>query len=104
MQSEDFRQHGLLFFPPHNRIQEAVLQKKLRALKSFRQLFADRLCDHPRSRKADQGFRLREDDVAEHGEARRNAAHRRIGQDGDKHLPRFMELPQRTRGFRHLHE
>jgi hypothetical protein len=38
----------------HHRIQEALLQQELRALKALRQLLPDRLLDHPRSGKTDQ--------------------------------------------------
>src|SRR5690349_936210 len=53
----------------------ALLEQELGALEAFGQLLAHRLLDYARAGEADQRLRLGEHHVADHGEARRNAAH-----------------------------
>ena len=60
-----------------------MLEQKLGALKIFRQFLPDCLLDHARAGKADSAW-FSDDDVAEHREARRHAAGRWIGQDGNE--------------------
>ena len=58
----------------HHRVHEAVLHLELRTLEAFRQRLADGLLDDPGTRKADEGAGLRQDDVAQGGEAGGDAA------------------------------
>src|SRR5688572_11889784 len=78
-------------FAVHDEVEEAVLLKELAALEPFRQLDLDRVPDRARAGEADQGFGLGDDEVAKHGEARGDAARRRVGQQADEHPARFVE-------------
>ena len=73
-----------------------LLEQELAALESFGQLLADRLLDDARAGEADQRLRLGDVEIAEHREARRHAAGRRIGEHGDVGQPRPIE-PRRAR-------
>ena len=64
-------------------VEHAVLEQELAALKAFGQLLANRLLDDARAGEADERARLGDVQIAEHREARRDAAGRRIGQDRD---------------------
>jgi len=88
----------------HNRIDKAVLQLELRALEPFGQLFPDTLFDHARSRKSDQSFRLRKNDIAEHRKAGRHAACRRIGEHRYIQKSRIAVPFDRRSRFFHLHQ
>src|SRR4051812_27353485 len=61
-------------------VDEAVLLEDVAALKSFGQLALGRVPDRARAGEADERFGLGDDEVAEHREARRDAAGRRVGQ------------------------
>ena len=63
------------------RIDKTVLQKELGTLETFGQFLTDGLLDYAGAGKSDQGVRLCKDYVAEHGEAGRYTARRRVGQD-----------------------
>src|SRR3990172_995875 len=94
-----------MHFPPGNdHIHHAVLQEKLRPLKTRGKLLFDRLFDNARSRKTDEALRLGENDVAEHGEARGNSAEGGIGEHGDERQPCLAEHGDRRRGLGHLHK
>src|SRR6476661_8014560 len=62
-----------------NRIEHAVFEQELGALKTFRQLLFNRLLDHARPRETDLRSRLGNVEVPEHREARSNSTGRRIG-------------------------
>src|SRR5437867_1309154 len=64
-------------------IELAVLEEELGALETLRERLTDGLGDDAGSGEADQGSRLGDDHVAEHGEARGDAAGGRIGEHGD---------------------
>ena len=81
-----------------------LLEQELAALESFRQLLPDRLLDDARAGEADQRFRLGDVQVAEHREAGRDAAGRRIGEHRDVRQPRAIEPRQRAADLRHLHQ
>ena len=68
-------------------VDRAVLQQELGALEAFGQRFAHGLLDHARPGETDQRARLGDDHVADHREARRHAAHGRIGQHRDERQP-----------------
>ena len=68
-----------------------MLEEELAALKALGQRLADGLLDDARTGKPDERLRLGDVDVAEHGEARRDAAGRRIGEDGDVGQPGAVE-------------
>ena len=78
-------------------VEHAVLEQELAALESFGQRLADRLLDDARTGKADERLRLGDVDVAQHGEARRDAAGRRIGEHRDVGQPRPIEPGQARR-------
>jgi hypothetical protein len=60
-----------------------------RALETRRQFLADGLLDDARAGEADQGARLGQMDVAQHGVGGGDAAGRRVGEDHDVgQLPR----------------
>ena len=75
-------------------IERALFDQELAALEALGQLFAHRLLDHARTGKADQCIGLGDVDIAEHREARRDAAHGRIrhhrdeGQAASRNRPR----------------
>src|SRR5207249_5984768 len=62
------------FFARDDSIQHPVSEQELGRLKPLRQFLADRLLDNARSCKSDERARLRDIQVAEHGEARGDAA------------------------------
>src|SRR4051794_16314221 len=65
-------------FAVHDEIDEAVFLEELAALEAFGQLDLDRVPDGPRAGEADQGLGLGDDEIAEHREARGDAAGRRV--------------------------
>src|SRR5581483_4681884 len=73
----------------HNGIKKAVLQKKLAALETLGQFLTNRLFDDSRTGETDQGSRFSDVQISEHGEARRNTACRRVGQNADIRQPGF---------------
>ena len=85
-------------------VEHAVLEQKLAALESFGQRLADGLLDDARAGESDEGFRLGDVDVAEHREARRDAAGRRIGQDRDVGELRAIQTGQAGADLGHLHQ
>ena len=79
-------------------------EQELGRLKPLRQFLADRLLDNARSCKSDERARLRDIQVAEHGEARGDAARCGVRKDGDVGLFHFVEPCERGADFRHLHQ
>ena len=67
--------------PAHDLINQAMLQQKLRALETRRQGLLRGLLDHARTRKADEGPRLRDVEIAKGRKAGRDPTHRRMRQD-----------------------
>ena len=90
--------------PIDDQVEHAALEQELAALEAVGQLLADGLLDHARAGEADQRLRLGDVQVAEHREARGDAAGRRIGEDRDVGQPRAIEPRQRRRDLRHLHQ
>src|ERR1700733_11864395 len=64
-------------------VKEAVFEQKLRPLKALGELLADGLLDDARTSEADQGFGFCDVEIAQHGEARGNAAGGGVGHHGD---------------------
>ena len=62
----------------------AVLQQELARLEALGELDANGGLDGPRSGETNQGLRLGKNDVAERGEARRDATHRGVGEHRDE--------------------
>ena len=60
-----------------------MLEQELAALEAFGEFLADRLLDHARPGEADQGARLGDVEVAQHGEGGGDAAGGGVGQHGD---------------------
>ena len=83
VQTQEPRDHFTLPTSRRDEINKAVLQKELRTLEALRQLFADGLFNDTRTGKTDHCTRLRHDDVAVHGKARRHAARCGVGQHSE---------------------
>ena len=81
---------------------EKLTQQELASLKACRQLLPDGLFDHPRSGKADQGARLGDIQITQHGETCRDAARSRIGQHADEGAAARLEARDGGEGVRHL--
>jgi len=69
--------------PAHDQIEHAVLEQEFAALESLGQLLANRLLDDAWTGEADEGARLGDVEIAEHGEGSRHATGRGIRQDRD---------------------
>ena len=82
---------GLQLCSSHDAIDESMLQQELTGLKPFGQLDADGRFDGTRPSKADQRLRFGEHDVAQRRETGGDAAHRRIGQYGNKQTGRVVD-------------
>jgi len=65
----------------------ALFEQKLGTLEALGQLLAHRLLDDARAGEADQRAGLGDDDIADEGEGGRDAAHGRVGEDGDEGSP-----------------
>ena len=103
-QLEWLRQRLLELRSWHNFVDKAVVQQVLSRLESLRKLFAHGLLHYAPPCKANRSFRLSEDDVTQHGKARRYATSCRVGQNWHIQQPgRAMPL-QRCRNFGHLHQ
>jgi len=85
-------------------IDHSLGEQELGPLESFRQLLIDRLLDHARSGEPDQRPRLRQDHVADGGEAGRHAPRRRVGHDRDVGDARVVEPRQERVRLGHLHQ
>ena len=88
---------GFHFAPIDHQVDHALLEQELAALKALGQLLADGLLDDARAGKPDERLRLGDVQVAEHREAGRDAAGRRIGEHGDEGQPLAIEPRQRRR-------
>ena len=77
-------------------VEHAVLEQELAALEPLGQRLADGLLDDARAGEADQRLRLGDVQVAEHREAGRHAAGRRVGQQRDVGQPRAVEPRERA--------
>ena len=75
-QSADFAAE---IFSMDDHINETMLQEKFRPLKAFGKFNSDRLVNRTRAGKSDQGIGLGNDNITQHGKARRDSACRRIG-------------------------
>src|SRR4029453_11889962 len=87
-----------------NRIEHPMLEQELRALKALRQLLFYGLLNHAGSCKPDlcAGFGYVE--IAQHREAGRHSAGRRVSEHRYEWKPGFIQPRKRRRYFRHLHE
>ena len=74
----------LLIAELHHRVQEPVVQQKLAALKTGRQLLTNGLLDHSGTRETDQRSRLSDVQISQHRETGGHAAGGRIGQHADE--------------------
>jgi hypothetical protein len=88
----------------HHHVDHAVILQIFGALKPARQFLPDGLFDHARPGETDQGARLRDMHVAEHGVGRGHAAGRRVGQHDDVRLAGLAQHLDRDRGARKLHQ
>src|SRR5947209_14637252 len=75
--TEERRDIGTL----NDKIHHAVLQQELRCRGVLRKLLTHRLLDHAATGKADICARFGDVDIAQHGEARRNAAEAWVNHD-----------------------
>jgi hypothetical protein len=95
----------LLELPPvHHHVDHAVLEQELRALEARGQLLPNGLLDDAGSGETDEGPRLGDVEVAEHGVARRRSARRRIGQDGNERDPRLFQAGEGAARLGQLHQ
>src|SRR5438093_6973522 len=90
--------------PVDDHVELTVREQEFRALESLGQRLPDRLGDDPRPGEADQRARLGEDDVAEHREARGDAAGRRVGENGEVRQPGGSQSLEDRGGLGHLHQ
>ncbi len=88
----------------YDHVQHAVLEQEFRFLEALRQLLADRVLDHSRPREADQGARLGDRDIAQHGVGSGDPARGRVGQHDDIGQSLLAHRLHRDRGPRHLHQ
>jgi hypothetical protein len=85
-------------------VEHAVIEEKLGSLESLGELLLDGLFDDAGTGEADEGLGLRDVDVAQHGEAGRRPARRRIAEDGNKRQAGRAEPGDRGAGLDHLHQ
>ena len=104
VQREKLPQHGGQVLALHDRVAEAVLEQELRALEPRGELFPRGLLDHARACEGDERPGLRQGDVAFHGEARRDAAGRGVGQHTYIKKPRLRVAAHRRGHLGHLHK
>ena len=88
----------------HHHIDHAVVFQKFGALETFGQPLADRLLDHPRSGKADDGTGFGNLDIAEHGIGGGDPTSGWIGQHDDIGQASCPQPLHGDRGARHLHQ
>ena len=81
-----------------------MLEKELAALKAGREFLPDGLLNHARAGKADQGSRLANVQIAQHGERGGHAARGRVGQHGDIGHAGFVQTRQGGRNLGQLHQ
>ena len=79
-------------------------QQEFAGLKAAGELDADGLLDDARAGEADQGLGLGQDEVAQRGEAGRDAPHRRVGEHAEVEAAGGVISPQGGRHLRHLHQ
>ena len=72
-------------------IEESVFEQELARLEPLGQFDADGRFDGSWAGEADQRLGFGKDQVAQRGETGRDAAHGRIGQDGDEQTARLIE-------------
>ena len=87
---KDLADHTLLIFSLQYHIYKTVLQKELCSLKALGQLLSDGLLDDPGACKADQGMRLCDNNIAQHGKACSHSACGWICKYADKELSGLM--------------
>src|ERR1019366_8142500 len=95
---------GLHLAPIDDEVDHAFFEQELAPLESVWERLADRLLDHARTGKADERLRFGDVQVAEHREARRDAARRRIGEHADVGQALAVEPRERAAHLRHLHQ
>src|SRR5581483_6655181 len=83
-------------------VDRPVLELKLTPLETLGQSLAHRLLNDARAREADEGARLSEIEIAEHGEACGHPARRRVRHDGNVRQMRLSEPRERRARLRHL--
>ena len=76
-----------------------LLDEELRTLEAFRKFLTNGLLDDAWTRKSDLGLGFADVQIAEHREARADAAGRGIGQHRDVRQARAIESCERTRIF-----
>src|SRR5882762_2491188 len=90
------RDIGLQVLAMNDGVEEPVLQKKFRRLKTFGKFLADGLFNDARPGKTDERAGLGDVDVTQHGIARGDAAGRGIGEDGNKRQADLIEPRERS--------
>src|SRR5262245_64366175 len=90
--------------PLDDQVELAVREQEFRPLEALGKRLANRLGDDTRAGEPDQRARLGENNVAEHREARGDAAGGGIGEDRDVRQAAGAEPLERSRGLGHLHQ
>ena len=85
-------------------VEEAVVFEKFAALEAVGELDFDRVPDGARAGKANEGFWLGDNEIAQHGKAGGDAARGGIRQQADEKLFGVVEAGEGSAGFGHLHQ
>ena len=94
----------LHLFAGDDGVEEAVFEEELGALEALWELLTNGLLDDAGAGESDKGFGFGYVEVAEHREAGRNAAGRRVGHDGDVGDFFVVEAGQAIGDFCQLHQ
>lgn len=99
MKLQKLCQGSLQIFPFHDFVHKSMLQEKFCSLEAFGKLLANCLLDHSWTCKSDQGSRLRQYHISQHGKAGCNASRSRLGQNRNIKKSRVTVLFQCCRSF-----
>src|SRR5262245_66125204 len=103
-EGEDAAERFCQVAPLDDHVELSVREEELRSLEPFGERLADRLGDDPRPGEANQRARFGHDDVAQHREARGDAAGGGVGEDRDVRQLRRGQPLERGRRLGHLHQ
>ena len=104
VQGQKLGQHAAHLGALHDGVDKPVLERELRRLEALGQLLLDGVADDPLAGEPDERAGLGQDDIALHGERRRHAAGRGVGEHGDEGQTGRPQTLHGAGHFRHLHE
>ena len=104
VQREQLRQNAAHLGALDNGVDEPVLKRELGGLEPFRQLLLDGVADDALPGKPDERAGFGQNDVALHGERRRHAAGRGVGEHGDEGQTGRAQALHGAGHLRHLHQ